>query len=265
MIFSSSIMPRNGNEVISKTFVYLLYHYFLCEWSIAGLCFFHGWSFLYSVGNITIRTCTSRLEFNPWFCEPSNSQVSHVAKLVRCYYLFFWFSRVHILLTWESSVENSLSYGIYNYSDRPAFLRVRSAPPHFLTTMNTLILDKASQSLPGISVCKAEGEGHGGKTRIELDSNQCKTNLSSVRTWIYLALISIACVLASLSVPSGVPLWPNGLSHYIDLPARYLPVDNGRASSEVSARTLFESNGRTDQVQWDNYSLILRGQRVFLQ
>jgi hypothetical protein len=27
----------------------------------------------------------------------------------------------------------------------------------------------------------------------------------------------------------------------------------------------FSSNGRTDQVQWDNYMLILHGQRVLIQ
>jgi hypothetical protein len=26
----------------------------------------------------------------------------------------------------------------------------------------------------------------------------------------------------------------------------------------------FSSNGRTDQVQWDNYTLVLRGQRVLI-
>ena len=30
-------------------------------------------------------------------------------------------------------------------------------------------------------------------------------------------------------------------------------------------KTLFTSNGLTDVVQWDNYSLIVKGQRIFLQ
>ena len=133
-------------------------------------------------------------------------------------------------------------------------------------------LDTASQSLSTIRGCKESEElrDFGNASWIELDPpllttnrHRCNTtmnDLGSVKIWICLALVSMVCVLGSLRFPLPSPPWLDGL---IDATARYLPVHDARFS-EVTA-TLFESNGRTDQVQWDNYSLILRGQRIFLQ
>ena len=45
-----------------------------------------------------------------------------------------------------------------------------------------------------------------------------------------------------------------------------LPALAGSVSTRAaSADPPRESNGLTDVVQWDNYSLVLKGQRVFLQ
>lgn len=51
-------------------------------------------------------------------------------------------------------------------------------------------------------------------------------------------------------------------SHRADLGQHELIARRGKRV-EVS-EALFTDNNRTDQVQWDNYSLLLRGQRIFL-
>lgn len=78
---------------------------------------------------------------------------------------------------------------------------------------------------------------------------------------IWLALVLLFCV-ASGNV--SVPQWPDVLSHYSEIFARFL---RGTLTPSVfaSAPKQFESNGRTEQVRWDNYSLTLLGQRIFLQ
>jgi len=94
-----------------------------------------------------------------------------------------------------------------------------------------------------------------------------QSTTSTVKIWIYLALISIVCVLVSSKVPLGSSVWPDVLNYYSEVTTRYMPVYgyNDARSSEVTTTALLESNGRTDQVQWDKYSLVLRGQRIFLQ
>ncbi|KIM73346.1 glycoside hydrolase family 35 protein [Piloderma croceum F 1598] len=128
----------------------------------------------------------------------------------------------------------------------------------------------ASQSLSTKRGCKdgVEEGDFDNASWIELDPSLLATNrhrcntimndLGSVNIWICLAL-SMACVLGSLRFLSPSLPWLDGLIHAT---ARYLPVHDTRFS-EVTTM-LFESNGRTDQVQWDKYSLIIRGQRVFL-
>jgi hypothetical protein len=127
--------------------------------------------------------------------------------------------------------------------------------------------DTASSSIRGCKEGVEEGDLDNASW-IELDpsllpnrhrSNTIMNDLGSVKIWMCLAL-SVACVLGSLRFLSPSPPWLDGL---IDAAGRYLPVHD-TLFSEVTT-THFESNGRTDQVQWDNYSLIIRGQRVFLQ
>jgi len=130
--------------------------------------------------------------------------------------------------------------------------------------------DTVSQSFKSFIVrgCK-EGE-EGNASCIELDPPLLTTNhhrynttmndFGSVKIWMCLALVVIACVSGSLRFPLPSLPW---LDRLLDATAHYLPVHDPRFS-EVTT-TLFENNMLSDQVQWDNYSLILRGQRVFLQ
>jgi hypothetical protein len=88
---------------------------------------------------------------------------------------------------------------------------------------------------------------------------------SAVRPWIYIAFISIVCVLASCKAPLGSYLWRDGSNHYSYASYMLVYDDNNPTSPAMTVRPPFENNGRTDQVQWDKYSLVLRGQRIFLQ
>lgn len=88
------------------------------------------------------------------------------------------------------------------------------------------------------------------------------TRKSTIRTWFYVTLVSLFCVLASRKIPTSA--WPDALNRYSDVTARFLHKEQ-ELPSLAAAATSLSSNGRTDEVQWDNYSLVLRGQRVFIQ
>ncbi|KDQ50498.1 glycoside hydrolase family 35 protein [Jaapia argillacea MUCL 33604] len=80
--------------------------------------------------------------------------------------------------------------------------------------------------------------------------------------WLMLAgLLSAALLLASPGGPSLRSLTSaiTG-TDYADLSARNVAV----TEREVAAAEPLQSNNRTQQVQWDNYSLFLNGQRIFL-
>lgn len=70
-------------------------------------------------------------------------------------------------------------------------------------------------------------------------------------------LVSISFSFIFFVFPPSLPSWPH-LS-FSDVIAQILPV-----TTFLTPNTPAVSNGRTDQVQWDNYSLILRGQRVLI-
>lgn len=83
---------------------------------------------------------------------------------------------------------------------------------------------------------------------------------SSYRASQWLGLVLLSLALASTSTQ---------LAHSTDIP---LSSSSGglrefpRAAPTVQeTNTLLSSNGFTDVVQWDNYSLVVKGQRVFLQ
>jgi hypothetical protein len=82
------------------------------------------------------------------------------------------------------------------------------------------------------------------------------------RSWLpILVLVSISFGFISL-FPRALPSWPRPF---------LIPYFSDATVEILSDTTLltptspaFSSNGRTDQVQWDNYTLILHGQRVLI-
>lgn len=82
-----------------------------------------------------------------------------------------------------------------------------------------------------------------------------RISFSSYRASQWLALVLLSLVLASTSTQ---------LAHSSNIP---LSSSEGLREFPRTAptNTLLSSNGFTDVVQWDNYSLVVKGQRVFLQ
>jgi hypothetical protein len=132
--------------------------------------------------------------------------------------------------------------------------------------MRPFPFDKAS---PSAQECDANGEGHVGHWSTSMNKvavlpsvrtvayDGLRSKSSTVKAWIYLVLISICCVFVFRKAPLGSSIWLDGFTYKSEL--------TPHAPSEAIPTALFESNERTNQVQWDNYSLILRGQRIFLQ
>lgn len=58
--------------------------------------------------------------------------------------------------------------------------------------------------------------------------------------------------------PRSLPSWP--YSSYLS----GATSDHDEMTFSRPISPTFSSNGRTDQVQWDNYTLVLRGQRVLI-
>lgn len=84
-----------------------------------------------------------------------------------------------------------------------------------------------------------------------------KISFSSYRASQWLGLVLLSLVLASTSTQ---------LAHSSNIP---LSLSSSEGLHEfpraAPTNTLLSSNGFTDVVQWDNYSLVVKGQRVFLQ
>ncbi len=79
----------------------------------------------------------------------------------------------------------------------------------------------------------------------------------SFRRWSLVALASIAILLAT----SGLAKQPSHVH-------RSSVALNAELSSDAPVpidQSLLSSNGFTDEVQWDSFSLVVKGQRVFLQ
>lgn len=73
--------------------------------------------------------------------------------------------------------------------------------------------------------------------------------------WLSSALLTLAFILLSCLASASTAQLKDILS-----PDR---VARGN-SKRVEPQQLFSSNGLTDEVQWDQYSLIVKGQRIFL-
>jgi hypothetical protein len=95
------------------------------------------------------------------------------------------------------------------------------------------------------------------------EASQWNESWLSTRTILRLVIVSV--VLSFIIVLSRSPaLWPSFLSlkalSQISLDA----TSQEKSLPKPIPNTAFSSNGRTDQVQWDNYTLILQGQRVLI-
>jgi len=69
-------------------------------------------------------------------------------------------------------------------------------------------------------------------------------------SWITFAILSVLCVLASPVRPSNI--WS---------PASHLDVSR----VDIPTGMNLSGNGRTTDVLWDKYSLVIKGQRIFIQ
>ena len=90
----------------------------------------------------------------------------------------------------------------------------------------------------------------------------------STRAILVIVSVIFSCILI-LPLSRAPALFPQSFawSQLLKAVSR-IPSDVTLASHEVSppghTPTVFSSNGRTKQVQWDNYTLILQGQRVLI-
>jgi hypothetical protein len=85
------------------------------------------------------------------------------------------------------------------------------------------------------------------------------------RSWLpILVLVSISFGLISL-FPRALPSWfrPLMVPYFLDATSQILS-DTTFLTPTSPASPAFSSNGRTDEVQWDNYTLTLHGQRVLI-
>ncbi|KAI0059604.1 glycoside hydrolase family 35 protein [Artomyces pyxidatus] len=101
--------------------------------------------------------------------------------------------------------------------------------------------------------------------RLERHTEGVKRRIPT-RQWTTWALLSVASLFSTLAwispdVPSTIASsWPRFLS-----PSRYSAITSRVATPDVTApQELFSSNNRTNEVQWDQYSLLLQGQRVLI-
>ncbi|THH16529.1 hypothetical protein EW146_g4124 [Bondarzewia mesenterica] len=89
-------------------------------------------------------------------------------------------------------------------------------------------------------------------------------------SWFLLVVICSLLTFSLFFPRATSQFWPQLLSSstYSRIAARYLPVDPRTSEVSKEVRTeiqaLFSSNGRTNQVQWDDYSLLLQGQRFLI-
>jgi hypothetical protein len=73
-------------------------------------------------------------------------------------------------------------------------------------------------------------------------------------SWVLFTVISVLCVLVSPVRRSN-----------IFSPASHLDLSRAEPVVDALAGMGFTGNGRTNDVLWDKYSLIIKGQRVFIQ
>ena len=123
-----------------------------------------------------------------------------------------------------------------------------------------------------LALCRKHG------TRMPADRTEGPLNGYSVssaiarrRSWSSWLLLGVTSSLVTyvLLLPHSAPqIWSRSLDAAFDLSARYysaLADVNTVGDVDLEPpRELFSSNGRTDQVQWDNYSLVLQGQRILI-
>ena len=85
---------------------------------------------------------------------------------------------------------------------------------------------------------------------------------TSFRSWLSLVLLTLVCVFISRKAPSTPSL--DLLTQHPELSSQIFSIERDIVPLSV-IKTNVSDNGLTDEVQWDGYSLLLRGQRIFLQ
>ncbi|KAH7885531.1 glycoside hydrolase family 35 protein [Phlebopus sp. FC_14] len=78
--------------------------------------------------------------------------------------------------------------------------------------------------------------------------------------WMPLALLSVLCILVSPNRPSSI--WSSPFSDAVDVFEKPQPQTRRVEPTAVTAN--LTGNGRTTDVMWDKYSLVIKGQRVFI-
>ena len=99
------------------------------------------------------------------------------------------------------------------------------------------------------------------------EASQRNGSWPSTRAILRLVIVSIVLSFVLVLSRSRFALWPGSFLSSQTLKALSqisLDVTNQEKSLPKPISTAFSSNGRTDQVQWDNYTLILQGQRVLI-
>jgi hypothetical protein len=84
--------------------------------------------------------------------------------------------------------------------------------------------------------------------------------------WTIIILVSIVSSFLFI-FPRTLPSWPYSfLGPCLSDAMSQIPSDATSDEMVIPSSTspAFSSNGRTDQVQWDSYTLVLRGQRVLI-
>lgn len=85
---------------------------------------------------------------------------------------------------------------------------------------------------------------------------------------IWTIIIFVSIVSSFLFIfPRSLPSWPYSfLGPCLSDAMSQIPLDATSDGKDIPRPTslTFSSNGRTDQVQWDSYTLVLRGQRVLI-
>ncbi|KAI0313595.1 glycoside hydrolase family 35 protein [Amylostereum chailletii] len=84
------------------------------------------------------------------------------------------------------------------------------------------------------------------------------------RTWAAWTLLGLASFAVAVTAFSPGTLRGDLARQREQLAARSIPEERAVADEDAGPQALFSSNGRTEDVQWDEYSLLIKGQRVLI-
>ena len=86
------------------------------------------------------------------------------------------------------------------------------------------------------------------------------------KPWFSILIILVSISFSFISLFQVHPAFPSCFRGFLIPPFSDVTAQVGQRDTTPSIPTspAFSSNGRTDQVQWDNYTLVLRGQRALI-